>query len=69
MTSDDAVVVDIWNITHGSHIPFIFSIDKDSAGDNAESEHIFARFAQDSLDMTQVSNDVWNISMKIEEEF
>jgi len=69
MTSDDAVVVDIWNITHGSHIPFIFSIDKDSAGDNAESEHIFARFAQNSLDMTQVASDVWNISMKIEEEF
>ena len=69
MTSDDAVVVDIWNITHGSHIPFIFSIDKDSAGADAESEHIFARFAQNSLDMTQVASDVWNISMKIEEEF
>ena len=67
--TDDAVVEDIWNKTNGSHIPFIFSCDKDSEGDNAESEHIFARFAQNSLDMTQVANDVWNISMRIEEEF
>ena len=69
MASDDSVVVDIWNITHGSHIPFIFSIDKDSKGDGAESEHIFARFAQNSLDMTQVANDIWNVKMRIEEEF
>ena len=67
--SDDAVVEDIWNKTGGSHIPFIFSCDKDSEGDNAESEHIFARFGQNSLDMTQVANDVWNIKMRIEEEF
>ena len=67
--TDDAVVEDIWNKTNGRHIPFIFSVDKDSEGDNAESEHIFARFGQDSLDMTQVSNDIWNIKMRIEEEF
>ena len=66
---DDAVVEDIWNITNGSHLPFIFSVDKDSAGDNAESEHIFARFAQNSLDMNQVANEHYNVSMKIEEEF
>ena len=67
--TDDSVVDDIWNKTGGSHIPFIFSCDKDSEGDNAESEHIFARFGQNSLDMTQVANDVWNIKMRIEEEF
>jgi hypothetical protein len=67
--TDDAVVEDIWNKTNGRHIPFIFSIDKDSEGDNAESEHIFARFAQDSLDMEQVAVDVFNIPMRIEEEF
>ena len=67
--ADDAVVEDIWNQTSGSHLPFIFSIDKDSEGDGAESEHIFARFAQNSLDMTQVANDIFNISMRIEEEF
>ena len=66
---DDAVVEDIWNKTNGSHIPFIFSCDKDSEGNDAESEHIFARFAQNSLDMTQVANDVWNVRMRIEEEF
>jgi hypothetical protein len=30
---------------------------------------MFARFAQNSLDMTQVAPDVFNISMRIEEEF
>lgn len=65
----DAVVEDIWNKTNGSHLPFIFSIDKDSEGNDAESEHIFARFAQNSLNMTQVAHDVFNISMRIEEEF
>lgn len=65
----DAVVEDIWNKTNGSHLPFIFSIDKDSEGNDAESEHIFARFTQDSLNMTQVAHDVFNVSMRIEEEF
>ena len=66
---DDAVVEDVWNTTNGQHLPFIFSVDKDSSGGNAESEHIFARFAQNSLDMTQVAPDVFNISLRIEEEF
>ena len=65
----DAVVEDIWNKTNGNHLPFIFSIDNTSVGANAESEHIFARFGQNNLDMTQVANDVFNISMRIEEEF
>jgi hypothetical protein len=67
--ANDSVVQDIWNRANGPHIPFIFSIDKDSEGDNAESEHIFARFGQSSLDMTQVAHDVFNVSMRIEEEF
>ena len=67
--TDDSTVEDIWNITNGPHLPFIFSIDKDSEGDNAESEHIFARFAQNNLDMSQVALDTFNISMRIEEEF
>jgi hypothetical protein len=69
--TDDSIV-EVWNKTNGRHIPFIFSIDNstgDGEGDNAESQHIFARFGQDSLDMTQVSNDIFNISMRIEEEF
>ncbi len=67
--TDDAVIEDVWNKTNGPHLPFIFSVDKDSAGDNAESEHIFARFAQNSIDMSQVALDTFNVSMKIEEEF
>ena len=65
----DSVIGDVWNITHGSHTPFIFSIDKDSEGDGAESEHIFARFAQDKLEMNQVAYNVYDVSLKIEEEF
>ena len=67
--TDDSVVEDIWNKTNGPHLPFIFSCDNSSTGDNAESEHIFARFSQNSLEQNQVANDVFNISMKIEEEF
>jgi hypothetical protein len=66
---DDTVVSDVWNKTNGPHIPFIFSCDNTSKGANAESEHIFARFAQNSLNMSQVANDYWNVSMRIEEEF
>ena len=68
-TTDDSVVADIWNKTNGPGLPFIFSIDKSSEGNDAESEHILARFANNSLDMTQVANDFWNVSMRIEEEF
>jgi hypothetical protein len=67
--SDDTVVSDVWNMTDGPHRPFIFSIDNESAGSNAESEHMFARFAQNSLDMQQVAPDVYNVGMRIEEEF
>ena len=67
--TDDAAVVDIWNQTNGNHLPFIFSCDSSSEGADAESEHIFARFGQESLEMTQVASDVFNVNMKIEEEF
>ena len=62
-------VEDVWNKTNGNHIPFIFSIDKDSEGDNAESEHIFGRFANNSLDMSQVSPNIFNLKLTVEEEF
>jgi len=67
--TDDSFVEDVWNRVNGPHIPYIFSVDNSSEGDNAESEHIFARFANNSLDMSQVANDFWNVSMRIEEEF
>ena len=67
--ADDTVISDIWNIVDGKARPFIFSIDNTSVGNNAESEHMFARFAQDSLEMTQVAPDVFDVSMSIEEEF
>jgi len=67
--SDDSVITDVWNMTDGPHRPMIFCIDKDSTGGGAESEYLFARFAQDSLEMQQVANDHYNIKMRIEEEF
>ena len=69
LNTQDVVFEDIWHKTHGSHTPFIFSVDKDSEGGASESEHIFARWGQDSLDMNQVASDTFNISMRIEEEF
>ena len=72
VAADDSFVADVWTMTSGNHIPFIFSIDKDSEGsdaDNAESEHIFGRFANNSLDMAQVAPNVFNIKLTVEEEF
>ena len=69
LAADDNFVSDVWNMTNGNHLPFIFSIDGSSEGNDAESEHIFARFAQSELNMSQVANDFWNVSMRIEEEF
>ena len=66
---DDQVVGDVWNLTDGPMRPFIFSIDKDSTGNNAESEMIYARFAQNNLNMEQVAVNTWNVGMRIEEEF
>ena len=64
--SDDNIVEDLWNMTHGSHTPFIFTADSSST---SASDYLFARHKQDTLSMTQVAPDVFNISMKIEEEF
>ena len=66
---EDNFVSDVWNMTNGNHLPFIMSIDKDSEGDNAESEHLFCRFANNSLDMKQIAPDMYNISLTVEEEF
>jgi hypothetical protein len=69
IADDDNFVNDVWNMTSGNHLPFIFSIDKSSEGDNAESEHIFGRFANNSLDMQQVAPEIYNLSLTVEEEF
>ena len=66
---DDSFVGDVWNITDGPTRPFIFCIDKSSTGANAESEYIFARFAQNTLTMNQVAINKYNINLSIEEEF
>jgi len=64
--NDDSVVDDLWSATHGSHIPFIFTQDGTST---SESDYLFARFGQNSLSMNQVAPDVFDVSMRIEEEF
>lgn len=64
--NDNSVVDDLWNATHGRHTPFIFTQDGTSI---SESDYLFARFGQDSLQMNQVANDMFDVSMKIEEEF
>jgi len=67
--SDDSVISDAWNLVDGPTRPFIFSIDNTSVGSNAESEHLFARFAHNSLDMQQVAPNVYTVNTQIEEEF
>lgn len=64
--NDNSVIDDLWSATHGSHVPFIFTQDGSST---SESDYLFARFAQDKLQMTQVAPDVFDITMKIVEEF
>lgn len=66
VSRSDTVVADVWNRTSGNLLPFIFTTDGSST---EESDYLFARFAQNNLDMTQVAPDVFNTSMKIEEEF
>jgi len=66
VSGSDTVVADVWNRTSGNLLPFIFTSDGSST---AESDYLFARFGQNNLDMTQVANDVFNTSMRIEEEF
>ena len=67
--ADDSFVEDVWNITNGPHLPFIFSCDNASIGANSESEHIYARFANSSLQMQQIASNVFNFNLSIAEEF
>lgn len=64
--TDDSTIEDVWNKVNGNHIPFIFTADGTST---SESDYLFARFGQNSLNMQQVALDTFNISMRIEEEF
>lgn len=64
--TDEAIIEDLWNKTNGRHTPFIFTQDKDSTN---YSDYLFARFGQDNLGMTQVAPDVFDVSLRIEEEF
>ncbi len=62
-------VMDVWNQTLGNMLPFIFCIDKDATGDDVEGEYMYARFDTNELNMQQVSNKLYNVKMKIIEEF
>lgn len=64
--TDESVVEDLWNKTNGRLIPFIFTQDGTST---SYSDYLFARFGQDNLGMTQVAPDVFDVSLRIEEEF
>ena len=66
--TDDSFLEDVWNQVNGNHLPFIFSIDGSLSGDGNDGEHMFARFGQSNLDMTQVASESWNIKLRIEEE-
>tara|TARA_Y100001938_G_scaffold133783_1_gene193498 strand:+ start:3520 stop:4572 length:1053 start_codon:yes stop_codon:yes gene_type:complete len=67
--SGDSFVNDVWNMTNGNHLPFIFSIDNTHTGTNAESSHIFARFGQSALKMRQRASNIFDFKLRVEEEF
>lgn len=64
--TDDNVIEDIWAKTNGGGLPMIATMDGTST---AESDYLYCRFDQDSLDMTQVAPDMFNIKLKLTEEF
>lgn len=67
--TDDTVMSDVWNMTDGPTRPFIFCMNEDSVGSNAETDYLFARFAQNEYLLSQIYPDIYNVSLKIEEEF
>jgi len=67
--SGDMFYGDVWNRVKGNLIPFILSIDSSNTGARAENSMMFARFGENSFNATQVAPDIWNISVRIEEEF
>ena len=69
VAASDTVISDLWNRTKGNLIPFIFCGDSTDTGNDAERSYLFARFGQDSLNMTQVANSLWSMKFRIEEEF
>lgn len=67
--ASETVVADLWNRTKGNLFPFILQVDSTETGLKAEQYFTFSRFAQNGLTMNQVSNSLYNINFKIEEEF
>ena len=53
----------LWDLTLGGAIPFIFSPDKDASN----PEYAICRLDQSSISAKQVAFQTWNISMRIEE--
>ncbi len=64
--TDDNVIEDIWAKTNGGGLPMIATMDGTST---AESDYLYCRFNQNSLDMTQVAPDVFSLNLKLIEEF
>ena len=56
----------VWNKTNGSHLPFIFTPDSASS---TVGDYLYARFAQNELQYSQVASNVFSTSLSIEEEF
>ena len=54
----------VWNRTLGGHLPFIFQPDKDN---NNPDQFAICKFDQDSLEVKQVANTVYNVKLKIRE--
>ena len=64
--TEDTVVSDLYNRVLGNRIPFIFTQDSTS---QSESDYMMARFVDNNFTMTQTATDIYDITMRLEEEF
>ena len=62
----ESVFGDVWNRTGGRLTPFIFTPDSTST---TAGDYMFGRFSHDSLNLSQVAHNTWNVSVSIDEEF
>ena len=54
----------VWNRTMGGHLPFIFQPD---GSNNNPDQFAIARFDQSSLQLSQISPNIYNVKLKIRE--
>jgi len=58
----------LWDLTLGGALPFLFTPDKDAGNGNGDDvEYCVCRLDQDSFKVTQVAYQVWNVRLSVVE--